>query len=55
MSIEKAKEICRKYAKATEFYDAFISGDFVEMPPLAKEMINQIGQEILDELEKDGT
>lgn len=49
--IEKAKNLCRKYAKATEYYDEFIEGSFVEMPLVAKKLVNQIAQEILNELE----
>jgi hypothetical protein len=52
MSIEKAKELCRKYAKATEYHDELIEGGFVEMPPVVKKFVNQVGQEILDELEQ---
>ena len=52
MIIEKAKKLCRKYAKATDYYDELIEGDFVQMPPLAQKLVNQVGQEILEELEK---
>ena len=52
MSIEKAKELCHKYAKATEFYDKIITGDFVKMPVIAEKLVNQVAQEILDELEE---
>jgi len=51
MSIEKAKELCRKYAKSTQYYDEFIENDFVDMPPLVKEFVNQISSKILKELE----
>jgi len=51
MSIEKAKELCRKYAKATEFFDPLIENRFVELPILAKDLINSAAQQILDELE----
>jgi len=51
MSVEKAKELCRKYAKATEYYDELIEGDFVEMSPMVTKFVNQVAQEILDELE----
>lgn len=49
--VEKAKELCRKYAVATEYYDKFIEDDFVKMPFITQELVNQAGQEILDELE----
>ena len=51
MSIEKAKELCRKYVKATEYYDDLIEGRFVEMPSIARKLVNQVAQEVLDELE----
>lgn len=51
MSIEKAKELCRKYAKAGEYYDEFIERRFVKMPCVAKKFVNQVAQEILDELD----
>lgn len=50
-NIEKAKELCRKYAKATKFYENIIELDFVEMSPNAKKLVNQAGQEILDILD----
>lgn len=53
-NVEKAKELCRKYAKATEFWDEFVQHRFVKMPLIAKGFVNQIGQEILDILEKEG-
>lgn len=46
MSVEKAKVLCRKYAKATEYHDEFIEGGFTEMPPLAQKLVNQVGQNI---------
>lgn len=51
MSIERAKELCRKYAKSTEYYDDLVEGNFVEMPPIARKLVNQVGDEILKELE----
>lgn len=50
-NVEKAKELCRKYAKATEFWDELIQHDFVKMSLTAKRFVNHIGQEILDVLE----
>ena len=49
--VEKAKELCRKYVKATEYYDDLIEGRFVEMPSIARKLVNQVAQEVLDELE----
>lgn len=51
MSMGKAKELCEKYAKATEYYDEIIEHRFVEMRSITKKLVNQIAQEILDELE----
>ena len=51
MSVEKAKELCRKYTKVNEFFENLIEHDFVEMPPIAKKLVRQVAQEILDELE----
>lgn len=50
-NVEKAKELCRKYAKATEVWDEFIEHKFVKMPLIAKGFVNHIGQEILGVLE----
>ncbi len=50
-NVEKAKELCRKYAKATEFYDEIIEGRFVKMTFTEKKFVNLIAQEILDVLE----
>ncbi len=49
--LEKAKELCRKYATASEYYDNLIEDKFIEMPFLAKKLVNQVAQVILDELE----
>lgn len=40
----------KKYSKATEYYDEFIQGGFTKIPVIAKELVNQIGDEILDTL-----
>ena len=50
-NIKKAKELCRKYAKATEFWDELFQHDFVEMSLVTKDIANHIGQEILDVFE----
>lgn len=48
---QRIKELGEKYSKATEFFDEFIENDFVEIPPMAKEFVNQIGNEVLQILE----
>lgn len=45
--IEKLKNIGEKYSIATEYHDNLITGDFVELSPLTRKLVNQIGNEIL--------
>ena len=48
---KKAAEIATKYVNATEYYDNLMYCEFVEMPPLAKKLVNDAGKAILKALE----
>jgi hypothetical protein len=52
LSVKKAIELCKKYAKATEYYDKIIEDRFVKMPFLAKKLVNDTAKKILEELER---
>jgi hypothetical protein len=46
--LKKLKQLGEKYSKATEFFDPLIVNGFDKLPFLAKKLINQIGDEILE-------
>lgn len=46
--LDKLKELGEKCSKATECFDKLMAGDFVELDFLAKKLVNQIGNEILE-------
>lgn len=46
-AMTKLKALGEKYAKATEWYDELMEDRYVPMHPQAKQIANQIGNEIL--------
>lgn len=54
-SKEKAIELCKKYAEASEYYDDIIKGDWAKMPAMAKQLVNQCANEILSLLQAENT
>jgi len=49
------KNLALKWSNAAEYFDEIIYEDWLELPPLAKTQINQIGKQllgILDETDK---
>lgn len=49
---KRVEKICHKYMNINKFFEPLIENDFVEIPFVAKKLINQVLREILDELEK---
>ncbi len=45
---DKLKDLGRKYASATQWFDNLIEKKFIDMSYETKTLVNQIGNEILD-------
>lgn len=50
--LEKIKQLATKWTTANEFFDKLIANDWVELPPVAKKFVNQIGEQLLEIIEE---
>ncbi len=50
--MRKLEKMGKKYSTATQWFDELIEGRFVDMSPMIKKFVNQIGKEILQVLKE---
>lgn len=49
--LKKIEQLATKWTTANEFFDKLIANDWVELPPVAKKFVNQIGEQLLEIIE----